>query len=99
MVWPSRGLGTASNRARNTGDTGDAMRFFGFRITTWLMFGIGFLLGSRAGKEPWQRAMEMWNDFRGEGAGSEAHTGNGHRREPARKAGSDVMNTVSGSRG
>jgi hypothetical protein len=61
------------------------MRLFGFRITTWLMFGIGFLLGSRAGNEPWQRAMEMFNEFRGQVGGSETHGGNGHRKQPAKQ--------------
>jgi hypothetical protein len=37
------------------------MKVFGFRRMTLL--GIGFLLGSRMGRGPWEKAMGAWNEF------------------------------------
>lgn len=41
------------------------MKFFGFRIKTLLFFGLGFLLGSRAGPGPWEKAMALWSELQG----------------------------------
>lgn len=41
------------------------MKFFGFRPKTLLFFGLGFLLGSRAGRGPWEKAMALWSELQG----------------------------------
>ena len=51
------------------------MKVFGFRRMTLL--GIGFLLGSRAGRGPWDKAMGAWNQLQsktGVGTGRKAQT-------------------------
>jgi uncharacterized protein YjbJ (UPF0337 family) len=51
------------------------MKIFGFRIKTLVFFGVGFLLGSRAGRGPWDKAMEFWEQFQGR---AQSELGNGH---------------------
>lgn len=46
------------------------MKLFGFRLRSWLFFGLGFLAGSAAGEGPFKRVMEMVDQFRG-GGGAE----------------------------
>lgn len=39
------------------------MKLFGFPLRTWLTFAVGFLLGSRAGRGPWDRAVVRFNQL------------------------------------
>jgi hypothetical protein len=44
------------------------MKLFGFRLRTWLFFGIGFMAGSAVGRGPFERLMEMVEELRGGGS-------------------------------
>jgi len=49
------------------------MKVFGMRRMALL--GVGFLLGSRAGRGPWDKAVDAWNQFQnktGVGTGQKA---------------------------
>jgi hypothetical protein len=70
------------------------MKLFGFRIRSWLFFGIGFLAGSAAGEGPFKRVMEMVDDLRGKAAGTDF--GNGQLRPRVGDTANDLREAVSG---
>lgn len=70
------------------------MKLFGFRIRSWLFFGIGFLVGSAVGEGPFQKVREMVDDLRGKMG--EADLGDGQFRSAVGGTANDLREAVSG---
>jgi len=68
------------------------MKFFGLRLRSWLFFGVGFLIGSAAGRGPFERVMEMVDQFRGGGGSQFGSDGSQPDMTPA----NELRDAVSG---
>lgn len=64
------------------------IKFMGlrFRTTTLLALGAGFLLGSRAGRGPWESVVSKISQYQGR-HGADVYSGNGSAPAPASQPG------------